>query len=71
MYPRHPTATRVPVLPLLQAAEMDKIICLVHREGQLDLEVSSPKVRDYLVRMLNKLFVIEKDKASNKVISRS
>mmetsp|Transcript_14640 Transcript_14640/g.25801 ORF Transcript_14640/g.25801 Transcript_14640/m.25801 type:complete len:1036 (-) Transcript_14640:556-3663(-) len=50
----------------VQAAEMDKIICLVHREGQLDLEVSSPKVRDYLVRMLNKLFAIEKEKASSK-----
>jgi len=38
----------------------EKIISIVHKEGQLDLEVSSPKVRDYLVRMLNKLFALEK-----------
>ena len=63
-----PTLTRafVAAIPNPQAAEMDKIICLVHREGQLDLEVSSPKVRDYLVRMLNKLFAIEKEKAASK-----
>lgn len=43
----------------------EKIISLVHREGTLDLEVSSPKVRDYLVRMLNKLFALEKNRAND------
>ena len=47
---------------------MNKIVRIVHRvqtrsRGQLDLQVSSPKVRDYLVRMLNKLIIVEKDKA--------
>lgn len=41
----------------------EKIITIVHKEGTLDLEVSSPKVRDYLVRMLNKLFTIEKNRS--------
>ncbi len=41
----------------------EKIITIVHKEGTLDLEVSSPKVRDYLVRMLNKLFTVEKNRA--------
>jgi len=42
----------------------EKIISIIHKEGQLDLEVSSPKVRDYLVRMLNKLFTLEKTRAA-------
>lgn len=49
----------------------EKIISLVHREGQLDLEVSSPKVRDYLVRMLNKLFALEKNRANDPDASES
>jgi hypothetical protein len=44
----------------------EKIISIGHKEGTLDLEVSSPKVRDYLVRMLNKLFTGEKNKAAEK-----
>ena len=40
----------------------EKFISIVHKEGNLDLEVSSPKVRDYLVRMLNKLFALEKSR---------
>mmetsp|Transcript_8328 Transcript_8328/g.9953 ORF Transcript_8328/g.9953 Transcript_8328/m.9953 type:complete len:981 (+) Transcript_8328:94-3036(+) len=43
----------------------EKIITIVHKDGSLDLEVSSPKVRDYLVRMLNKLFTLEKTKAAD------
>lgn len=43
-------------------ADNEKIISIVHKDGTLDLEVSSPKVRDYLVRMLNKLFTLEKSK---------
>ena len=42
----------------------EKIISILHKEGTLDLEVSSPKVRDYLVRMLNKLFTLEKSRAA-------
>ena len=40
----------------------EKIISIVHKEGTLDLEVSSPKVRDYIARMLNKLLTLEKNR---------
>jgi hypothetical protein len=43
----------------------------MHKEGALDLEVSSPKVRDYLVRMLNKLFTLEKNRAADPEASRA
>ena len=43
----------------------EKIICMVHNDGQLDLEVSSPKVQKYLVRMLNKLFTLEKNRTDS------
>eukprot|EP00613_Pedinella_sp_CCMP2098_P016054 CAMPEP_0171771452 /NCGR_PEP_ID=MMETSP0991-20121206/54079_1 /TAXON_ID=483369 /ORGANISM="non described non described, Strain CCMP2098" /LENGTH=585 /DNA_ID=CAMNT_0012376747 /DNA_START=70 /DNA_END=1824 /DNA_ORIENTATION=+ len=43
----------------------EKIISITLKEGSLDLEVSSPKVRDFLVRMLNKLFSSEKAKAED------
>jgi len=46
------------------SSDNEKIISIMHKEGSLDLEVSSPKVRDYLVRMLNKLFTLEKAKAA-------
>lgn len=39
--------------------KMEKIISIAlvnAADGSIDLEVSSPKVRDYLVRMLNRLF---------------
>ena len=55
-------AYRVEDIKEASASQQDKIISIVHKEGTLDLEVSSPKVRDYLVRMLNKLFVIEKER---------
>ena len=44
--------------------ENEKRINIVHKGGSLALDVSSPKVRDYLVRMLNKLFALEKAKAA-------
>lgn len=49
------------------SASNEKIIAIMHKEGQVDLEVSSPKVRDYLVRMLNKLFSLEKNRSAEDV----
>eukprot|EP00613_Pedinella_sp_CCMP2098_P041148 CAMPEP_0171801234 /NCGR_PEP_ID=MMETSP0991-20121206/72144_1 /TAXON_ID=483369 /ORGANISM="non described non described, Strain CCMP2098" /LENGTH=1019 /DNA_ID=CAMNT_0012412877 /DNA_START=73 /DNA_END=3132 /DNA_ORIENTATION=- len=57
-------AYRVEEITEASAGSDEKIITIVHKEGDLDLEVSSPKIRDYLVRMLNKLFTLENSRAA-------